>query len=147
MKKMCFLFCEQAYFKCSCYDRKNNQCSYSQPKNKNKEGNMGKLNKLVCNYRKLYDLQMDINVWYLLVQLWLRFPVNQEYFSNNSEQERGSMAEDESKMTGKEGLGSGPLGLFYCYYTVVSLFMVPSCGHTKKMLVFFMYLLMQSSSM
>lgn len=57
---------------------------------------------------------MDINVWYLLVQLWLRFPVNQEYLSNNLELERGSMAEDESKVTRKEGLGRGPLGLFYC---------------------------------
>lgn len=42
MKKIqcVFYFCEQDYFKCSCCDRKNNQCSYHQSKNKNKQGNM-----------------------------------------------------------------------------------------------------------
>lgn len=35
-----FYFCEQDYFKYSCCDRKNKQCSYHQSKNKNKQGNM-----------------------------------------------------------------------------------------------------------
>lgn len=59
---MCFLFCEQAYLKCSCYDRKNNQCSCSQPKNKNKKAIWQKLNKLVCSYRESGDVQMDVKI-------------------------------------------------------------------------------------
>lgn len=45
-------------------------------------------NKFVCNYRELCDSWMDMKIWCLLVvvfQLWLRFPVNQECLSNNSE--------------------------------------------------------------
>ena len=65
--------------------------------------------------------------------LWLRFPVNQVYLTNNSKGERESKAEDESKLTEKEGLGSSPLFASFTVstYIVVSLFAVPSSGHTE----------------
>lgn len=63
----------------------------------------------------------------------MRFPVNQVSLTNNSEGERESKAEDESKLTEKEGLGSSPLFASFTVstYIVVSLFAVPRSGHTE----------------
>jgi len=76
----------------------------------------------------------------------LRFPVNQVYLTNNSEGERESKAEDESKLTGKEGLGSSPLFVSFTVITQWLPYLQSLAVVTQNMLVFLLCLLMQSSN-